>query len=548
MKPALSGRASTLPDHRSWRQLHRVAALLLIGVTTVLSVDADHIGRCAENGRAPNIVLILADDLGYADLGCYGGEIATPNIDRLAAEGLRFTQFYNCAMCGPTRAALATGQHPQRMGVKGWSDKRNEQSISIAEALHAAGYTTICVGSWPDAEVGRDHGFDRFFGYRGWGPGSYFHAVRCGTAWRDFEPFEIPREGFYRPEADGQHAEQYLKEAIRAGKPFFLYLAGMAPHWPLHAREEDIAPYRQTYRAGWDELRGKRLDRQRALGLLDSRWPKVRRDERVPAWSDAPHKAWEAERMAVYAAQVTCLDRNVGRVLKVLDDARVADNTLVMFLSDNGASDQGGYPADRLNRWEGKDQTWRLDGTRMRAGNNPAIMPGPADTFVTYGPAWAQLSNTPFRQYKLTNHEGGISTPLVVRWPAVIRKGGMTGQIGHVIDILPTCLEAARAEYPREFRGRQIPPADGASLMPIFTGGQRQAHAVLGWLNAGHRAVRVGKWKLASLAGQPWELYDIEADRTEMHDLAAEQPERVAEMSQAYAEWAKRVAPPPRPR
>jgi len=310
----------------------------------------------------------------------------------------------------------------------------------------------------------------------------------------------------------------------------------MAPHWPLHAKPEDIAEYRQRYRsAGWDRLRERRHQRLVELGLIDARWALTPRDARVAAWDDAPHKAWEAERMAVYAAQIDCLGRNVGRVLEALSRSAVEENTLVMFLSDNGASCQG---SNKLTVVE----NWRRDGTPVRRGNDPSVMPGPGDTFVTYGPPWANVSNTPFRGYKGANHEGGIATPLIVRWPAVVDEpGAITRQVGHVIDVMPTCLDVAGVAYPERFDGHEVLPLEGKSLRPILEGKERTGHDALYWELGANPAVRRGKWKLVARKGRPWELYDMEADRTEMNDLAAQKPDTVKEMAAMYTAWAKRV-------
>lgn len=495
----------------------------------------------------PNIVVILADDLGFSDLGCFGGEIPTPHVDRLAKEGLRFTQFYNCSICGPTRASLLTGLYPHQMGIRTWSGKRNEQSVSIAEVLQSAGYATLTVGQWSDPVVARDRGFDRFFGFTAWGPGSYFDPVVCSRYYLDFKPFEQPEGAFYRTDAHFDYAIEFLDDARRRGKPFFLYCADLAPHWPLHATEEMIAPHRERYRAGWDVLRRERLQRQIELGIVPSDVQLPQRDPRVPPWDslDAKTRRWYAEKMAVYAAQVARLDHHVGRILDWLDEHRLAESTLVVFVSDNGASAQLAFGGEALNSYQGPGKAWRRDGTRMRAGNGPSIMPGPADTFCCYGPPWAQVSTTPLREYKVSCFEGGIAAPMVIRLPRVIqRPGAITDQVGHVMDILPTCLELAGTTYPHRFRGRTILPVEGKSLVPVFRTGEREGHEVICWETAGSRALRMGRWKLVAAAGGPWELYDIRSDRAECNNLAAEQPDRVARMADAYRQWAQRCLKP----
>ena len=531
------------------------AALALTALLTVATGTPLVAAAGSAAGSRPNIVLIMADDMGFSDLGSYGGEIETPNLDRLAAEGLRFSQFYNSAVCGATRAALLTGLYHHQSGVRSWIGVRNDNGVAIHQLLHTGGYRTMVVGNmmemgkYRDARVADYPRLDRYLGlqpgFEGLpGPkssgGSYFHGV-VGNYWfLNGEPYAIPGEGFYHTHTCTDYAVKFLKEAIEADRPFFLYLSYMAPHWPLHARPEDIARYRDLYRdTGWDELRERRYQRLIESGLIDARWPLPPRDARVPAWKDAPHKRWEAERMAVYAAQIDSLDRNIGRVLQVLKTGGVEKNTLVMFLSDNGASDA---TWDTPTLMKG----WRRDGTPVRRGNDPSIKPGPADTFASYGPAWANLSNTPFRQYKRTNHEGGIATPLIVRWPSIIdNPGAITHQVGHIMDIVATCLEVAGVKYPNSFDGHEILPLEGKSLLPILESRQVEGPDAYYWELGGNPAVRMGKWKLVALKEEPWELYDMEIDRTEMNDLAAQKPGKVKEMASLYEAWARRVGAKP---
>ena len=494
----------------------------------------------------PNIVLIVADDMGFSDLGCYGSEIETPNIDRLAEEGLRFTQFYTCAVCGISRASMLTGLYHHQVGIRRWNGTRNDNGVTIDELLHEHGYQTMMVGNmlmvgrWPDPSVADHESLDRYFGLQGSCPNSYFSGVRCAWWYLDDQPREIG-DGFYNTDALTDHAIQFMDQAAQESKPFFLYLAYMAPHWPLHAKPKDIAKYRELYqKTGWDVIRSRRYDRQTEMGLIDPQWRLTPRDRRVPGWEAEEEKAWQAERMAVYAGQIDCLDQNVGRIVKAVQQVE-ADNTLIFFLSDNGAADQGGFTAEGLDRSVG-GRSWRNDGHPMRAGNHPSIMPGPDDTFASYGPAWANVSSTPFRQYKGRNHEGGIATPLIVHWPATIKQGSMvTHQVGHVMDIMATSLDAAGIEYPLQWKENQLLPLEGKSLLPIFQGQTRQSHPALFWEYSGNRAVRTDEWKLVALKDQTWELYDILADRTETKDLASHYPDRLKAMSTMYHEWAKRV-------
>lgn len=493
----------------------------------------------------PNIILVMADDMGYSDTGCYGGEIRTPNLDRLAAGGLRFSQFYNCALCGPSRTSLMTGLYNQQAGVQQWTGLLNDRCVTVFELLKQAGYSTCAVGrldmttadKWHDPENIARY-VDRFFGSTGHkGPGNYFKSVRDSEFCMDGKPCELPAQGVYKTDLITDYAVEYIGEAAGRGKPFFLYVSHYAPHWPLHAKPEDVAKYRDMYaQTGWDELRKRRYRRLIELGLIDDTWALSPRDGRVPAWQDAQHKSWEAERMAVFAAQIDCLDQNIGRLLNAVREAGVEQNTLVLFLSDNGASDQvWSRPLDRPG------STWRSDGTLTQVGNSPDIMPGGPDTFVTGGPPWANVSNTPFRQYKATCHEGGIATPLIAYWPGVIKQGGqITHQVGHIIDISATCLDVAKVPYPSRFQNRNVLPIEGKSLLPIFQGRDREGHDTLCWNVHGSRAVRMDRWKLVAARGKPWELYDLESDRTETHNLASQLPDRVELMSAAYQNWAQR--------
>lgn len=496
----------------------------------------------AAPGSRPNIVLFLADDMGFSDLGCYGGEIQTPNIDRLAADGVRFSQFYNCALCGPSRAALMTGLHPHQVGIFNWTGLLNNRCVTAFELLKRAGYTTGAVGRL-DMVTAEDwhqpanisHHVDRYLGSTGHaGPGNYFKEVRNTQFFRDGEPFAIPPQDSYKTDLITDFAVKFIAEAAVKERPFFLYLAHYAPHWPLHAKPVDIAKYRGLYRKlGWDRARAQRHRRMIDLGLIPPGTRLSPRDSRVPAWEDAKFKDWEAERMAVYAAQIDSLDQNVGRVLEALRGAGADENTLVLFLSDNGASDQ-----PMAAKLDSADRTWRVDGTRTRVGNTPGNQPGPADNFVTAGPPWANVANTPFRRHKQSNFEGGIASPLIARWPGVVAKpGAVCPELSHITDVMATCLDVAGAPYPPRFESRTVLPLAGRSLAPILKGGQRAGHESLCWATSGCRAVRVGQWKLVSGKGSPWELYDLAADRTELNDLAREQPGRVEAMGKIFDQW-----------
>jgi len=504
----------------------------------------------------PNIVLMMADDMGFSDLGCYGSEIFTPSLDALAAGGLQFTQFYNTSRCCPTRASLLTGLYSHQAGIgqmtsddglPGYRGFLNRRCVTIAEVLREAGYTTLMSGKWhvmryhfstdtpaPRIHWPRQRGFDRFFGTLT-GAGSFYDPP---SLTRENERIRPESTDFYYTDAISKQAVRYVHE-YAGKKPFFMYVAYTAPHWPLHALPKDIARYKGRYDGGWDALRAERHQRMIEMGIVDERWPLTPRDEKAPAWEDAEHKAWQARRMEVYAAQIDRMDQGIGKIVDALKAKGVLDNTLIMFLSDNGGC------AEELpvNGWIKKGRLARetLDGRPMRDGNDPSIMPGSADTFASYGLAWANASNTPFRRYKHWVHEGGISTPLIVHWPAAIENGGkMTDQIGHVIDIMATCVDAAGASYPHKYNDNEIHPLEGRSLLPAFRGEPMADRGPIFWEHEGNRAVRLGKWKLVSKYPGQWELYDLEADRTELNDLSRQQPEKLKELLSLYNDWAQR--------
>lgn len=518
-------------------------------------------GWVGANGAAwaadppPNIVLMMADDLGFSDLGCYGSEIRTPNLDRLAREGLRFTQFYNTARCCPTRAALLTGVYPHQAGVghmmadwgrPGYRGDLSPHCVTIAEVLQAAGYQTLMCGKWhvtrhmdpngPKHNWPLQRGFMEFFGTIE-GGGSYFHPV---TLTLGNQPAAVG-EGFYYTDAITEHAVEFIRGAAKNPRPFFLYVAYTAPHWPLHARAEDIAHYQGRYALGWDELRQRRYRRMIELGIVRESWALTPRDPAAPAWDKAPDKPWHQRRMEVYAAQVERMDRGVGRIVEAIEQLGLTDKTLIMFLADNG-----GCAEEIAANWKGRAiATTTRDGRPVQIGNNPSVMPGPEETYQSYGLPWANASNTPFRLYKHWVHEGGIATPLIVRWPGkVATPGTLTHQVGHVTDLMATCLEVAGAKYPAVFRQQSLVPLEGMSLVPVLRGQNRQRGPIF-WEHEGNAAVRQGRWKLVRKYLGPWELYDMEADRTEMHDLASTRPEIVDQLAKLYQTWARRAGVEP---
>jgi arylsulfatase A-like enzyme len=509
--------------------------------------------------KRPNVVLMLADDMGFSDLGCYGGEIRTPNLDGLAAGGVRFSQFYNGARCSPSRASLLTGLHPHQTGIgiltnddrpRGYAGTLNRNCVTIAEVLKSAGYRTAMAGKWhlaaemkePNDAWPTRRGFDRFFGTLT-GCGSFFQPGTLTRGEANAE-HEALASDFYYTDAISDEAAGFVRDcAATPDTPFFLYVAYTAPHWPLHARDEDLARYRGAYDAGWDALREARVARQKTMGLFDGGTALSARDPTQPAWDDAPHRDWEARRMEAYAAQIDCMDQGVGRILQALDDCGARDDTLVIFLSDNGASDES-LPLVELARFKERRDILRLrtrDGREVRIGNAPSIVPGGEDTYASYGRAWANLSNTPFRYYKRWVHEGGIACPLIVNWPAGnLAEATFARGPGQLTDILPTILDATGAAYPSHFAGNAIAQPEGRSLLAQLRGQSAQPHTLY-WEHTGNAAIRRENWKLVRDYPRGWELYDLEQDRTELDDHASREPQVAADLAQAWARWARRV-------
>jgi len=506
----------------------------------------------------PNIILILADDMGYSDIGCYGSEIETPNLDELGEGGIRFTQMYNCARCCPSRASLLTGLYPHQagvghmvhnLGVPAYQGYLNDNCITIAETLRLAGYRTLLSGKWhvggyysTHSEEWRpgekehptpgDRGFQHWFGALA-GAGSYFnpHALA-----RDGEFVQPEGDAFYYTDAISDEAAAMIDLYAGEPEPFFLYVGYTAPHWPLHALPEDIERYRGKYARGWDILRTQRHEELKGLGILSRKWPISPRDEQAPPWPEIREQDWEDARMAVYAAQVDRMDQGIGKIIAKLAERGIQENTLVIFLSDNG----GCAELLREDGNIGSAPPYTRDGRPVRIGNTREVMPGTDDTFMSYDLPWANASNTPFRLYKHWVHEGGISTPFIVYWPGRIDAGSITHQPAHLIDIMPTCLEAAGARYPKECEGRPILPLEGESLVPAFGDQDWSRGQEICWEHEGNRAVRQSRWKLVSRHPGKWELYAMEDDRTELDDLSARYPDKVRELESIYNIWAQR--------
>ena len=485
----------------------------------------------------PNIIVILVDDMGWSDLSCYGSEIPTPNLDKLAGNGLRFTQFYNTGRCCPTRASLLTGLYPHQTGVghmtddnklPGYQGRLNDRCATMAEVLRPAGYFTAMSGKWHVGQnlgvVPWERGFDRSLNAPA--GGFYFPDAPRAKLFLNGEEIanDDPRlpKNWYSTDLWTDFGIRFIDEALKARKPFFLYLAHNAPHFPLQAPPEDIAKFRHSiYTNGWDKLREERYARQKQLGAIDPAWPMSERPPLVQAWSSLA--AEDRDRfdhiMALYAACVWHMDKSIGVLTDALKQRGVLDNTLILFMSDNGGNAESG-PKGRLE------------------GDNP----GNGVSTVFCGQSWATLENTPFRRYKHFNHEGGIATPLIAHWPEGIKaKGELRSQPGHLVDIMATVVDVAAAKYPAEIKGKSIQPMEGRSLVPAFAGKTIEREALF-WEHEGNAAVRVGDLKLVRMGGKgAWELYDLKADRTELKDLANATPEKVKELAAKWEAWAKRA-------
>ena len=490
----------------------------------------------------PNIVVILVDDMGFSDIGCYGSEIPTPNLDKLAANGLRFTQFYNTGRCCPTRASVLTGLYPHEAGVghmtedrgvPGYRGRLNDRCVTIAEVLNGAGYFTAMSGKWHVGQnqgvVPWERGFQRSFNSPAGGfyypEGKQNRLYLNGKALADDAP-ELPKQ-WYTTDLYADYGMKFIDEGLAAKKPFFLYLAFNAPHFPLQAPADEIARFRGKYKVGWDKLREQRHARQKELGVVDKSWPLSPRAELVSAWdslSDVDKDRFD-NIMAIYAACVAHMDTAVGRLVAALKQRGALDNTLILFMSDNGGNAESG-PRGRL---EGD-------------------FPGAAYSTVFCGQSWATLENTPFRRYKHFNHEGGISTPLIAHWPAgIAAHNELRQQPGHLVDVMATCVDLAGAKYPMEFKGQPIQPMEGRSLAPAFAN-QPIAREALYWEHEGNAAIRVGDWKLVRLGRDgTWELYNLKTDRTELHDLAGTAANRAKELATKWEAWATRTNVKPYP-
>ncbi len=480
------------------------ALLLALGAAGVM---APVLRPATPAAAHPNVILILADDLGFADLGCYGSEIQTPNLDHLAANGLRFSQFYNSAKCEPTRASLMSGQYWQDVGLG------VKKGITMGQAMRGAGYATFAIGKWHLDGNPVERGFDRYFGHLS-GASDYFKGNASHRL--DEKPFTLPTDGtFYTTDANADHAITFITDSRQAHpeKPFFMYLAFNAPHAPIQAWPQDIAKYRGKYRIGWDQVRALRYQRMLDLGLFKQPGGLSPRPDTIPAWESLTEKEKDFEdlRMAIFAAMVDRMDQAIGRVLATLKAQGQDQNTLIMFLSDNGGS-----PYDRGRR---------------------GTLPDPGAAWE-YGLGWAHVSGTPFRHYKRNMFNGGATTPFIAHWPAGMKsRGAITDQRGHIIDVMATLMDVSDTTWPTTFEGKPLAPLAGKSLRPIFAGEARPPFDALYFHLMDHRAVLAGEWKLASDWGRPWELFNVAQDPTELSNLSAKEPQRVAHLTALWEKW-----------
>jgi arylsulfatase len=477
--------------------LHIVAAFLCITTGTNYSLAADD---------RPNILLMMVDDLGYSDFGCYGSEIQTPNIDKLASNGLRLTQFYNTAKCHSSRMSLLSGQYSRYAGE---SDFRN--AVTIAQVLGKSGYSTSMAGKWHLDKQPTDYGFEQYWGHLS-GATDFFVGDdtfrKNGEVWNEFD------EDFYTTDANVDYSIEFLDNALKEDKPFFHYIAFNAPHYPLHAPKEDIEKYLGRYDAGWEVVREERLVKQKLLGFFPSNLELPPLPHHVPAWNSLTDKQKEFEsfRMAIFAAMVDRVDQNIGRMIEYLKEKGEYENTLIMLVSDNGAC-----PFERSSHID--------------------IPPWKAGSYYLYDASWATVGNTPFKHYKQTQHEGGISSPFIAHWPGKIKNtGGLSNELSHLIDVMATCIEVAGTEYPER---EGLNPIQGKSLVPILNGKKREGHDELFFAFSNCRAMRIGNWKLVSFYQHQWELYNIAKDRLEQNDLAVKYPKRVEIMKKRWYELAK---------
>lgn len=540
--------------------------------------EADNNGE--EEDSRPNIVFILADDMGFSDPGSFGGEIKTPNIDSLAHNGIRFTNYYNIDRCCPTRASLMTGLYNQQAGIgnmtmddqePGYRGYLTENTVTIAEVLKSAGYNTAMSGKWhvsntfeksteeeqfkwlnhqsedsifsPLEQYPINRGFDKYYGTI-WGVVDYFDPFSLVN---DSTIVRTVPDDYYHTDAINDTAAAYVRQLSKEKEPFFLYVAHNAAHWPLMAKEQDIEKYKDTYKVGWEPIRDARYQRMVEMGLIDSATtPLSPRWHDDVKWENNKDSVWDARAMAVHAAMVDNMDQGIGRILDALKETGQLDNTLIVFMSDNGAS-----PEVAANFGPGFDRPSQTrDGKEIFYDTEKERMPGPQTVYSSIGPHWANVANTPYQYWKAESYEGGVHSPMIAFWPEGIRleRGSFVDQLGHVMDFMPTFMDLANAEYPTEYKGRKITPMEGLSLAPIFKGKDIEGHETMFNEHVGGRYARKDDWKLVSRTNDTtWNLYRITNDRTELRNLAKEHPDIVKEMDSLWYQWADRVNVFPKP-
>ena len=514
------------------------------------------------DGR-PNIVIILADDMGYSDVGGYGGEIQTPNVDSLAANGTRFSQFYNCSRCCPSRASLLTGAYAQRIGMAEFGRTMDLDVPTLAERLKTGGYQTALMGKWHLSELPKtptgeerlawlDHqkelaipfaqpaslptrrGFDHFYGIV-WGVVDHFDPF---SLCENENPVREVPDNFYLTDAISDRSARFVREAAAASEPFFLYVAYDAPHWPLHARPEDIAKYKGKYDDGWDAIRRRRFKRQVELGIFDDSSPLGNVISQGLTWRRLPEdkRSYLAAKMEVHAAMVDRVDQGIGRILDSLRNADVYQNTIIFFLSDNGASFEiPGEPG--YDRYRGtRDGRTALREAELQLAENRHKL-GSEESYTGIGPAWASASNTPLRYWKMESYEGGCRTPLIIHWPDGIKRaaGSITRDVGHVIDIAPTCLDIAGIKAVGGFK------MDGVSLRPVLDGKSLDIDRPLFFAHVQGRGVRRGPWKASKRDGHGWELFNLDVDPGETRDVSGEKPEMLNSLVRELGSWGRQV-------
>jgi arylsulfatase len=549
--------------------------LLLICVLCIIGSIAWKSGKSSSivtaGPKRPNIIVILADDLGYSDLGSYGGEIHTPNIDFLAQNGIRYRQFYNTSRCCPTRASLLTGLYNHQAGIgkmttaegqPGYEGHITKNAVTLAEVLKTAGYQTGMTGKWhvsntlaqknpeeqlawlnhqkefgnfsPIDQYPTNRGFDKFFGTI-WGVIDFFDPFSLvnGT-----EPVKTVPKNYYHTDAINDTTVSYINGFAKSDKPFFIYVAQNAPHWPLMAEPKDIEKYKDTYKKGWQAIRKARYEKMIKLGLIDPAKKKLEANPKnLPSWENNPTKEWDSQAMAVHAAMIDRMDQGIGRIIQALKQNDQLDNTLILFLSDNGAS-----PEDCAKYGKGFDRPSETrDGREIVYATEKQVLPGPETSYASIGPHWAMVANTPYKYWKAESTEGGINTPMIAFWPKGIaaKKGSFSDHKGHVMDLMSTFCELAGASYPQNFNGTKITATTGQSLVSSFKNNDSKGHNELFNEHFGARYARKDNWKLVSLANDTiWQLYNLKNDRSETTDLAAKNPDKVKELSALWVNWA----------